>query len=119
MSLLFYTELIVLYFFLFLSVEISSKETQRCPLYSKSSLEKRECLYKQTALRFLLQNCPKKSKCVIDKVNQTGKCQSTELEHDKPAFPSGKCKFRCCYLVTFMCLIIERDFKLERRNLFR
>ncbi len=91
MSLLFYTELIVLYFFLFLSVEISSKETQRCPLYSKSSLEKRECLYKQTALRFLLQNCPKKSKCVIDKVNQTGKCQSTELEHDKPAFPGGKC----------------------------
>ena len=76
----------------FLIDTILSKQTERCPLYSTASLENKECLFKQTTYRFLMQECPRGTKCSVDPLFQKGKCVNSEYEYEKPAYPGGKCK---------------------------
>ena len=68
------------------------KEELKCPTYKETTLEPKECLYKQSPLSILLHKCNKNSKCIIDKEIKEGICNKNEKEYDKLSYPGGKCE---------------------------
>ena len=84
-------KLILLIISLLLKLTKEKLET-KCPTYSETTLEPKECLYKQSSERYLLHKCPINSKCILDKNNEEGLCQKTEKEYEKLAYPGGKCE---------------------------
>ena len=83
----------MIYSFIILIFHLSfEKEEQKCPTYKETTLEPKECLYKQSPLSILLHKCNKNSKCIIDKEIKEGICNKNEKEYDKLSYPGGKCE---------------------------